>query len=179
MTGRSGGLNEGQQPPPPTPTPTPTPTVWLASSSPPLLQTSLLLASAGPPRLSTPGRACKNVPQPRGHHSHRGPLLYLRLIDALRAAADREEELRCWERGSSLLENTATREMRMCGAFFPPPCPCYCACTLVLTSLCTSALSLLPNCHSHTNNTALNKRQNKSTAAPNTQKNSNSIERND
>lgn len=31
-----------------------------------------------------------------------------------------EEELRCLERGSSLLENTAIREIRMCRTFFPP-----------------------------------------------------------
>lgn len=53
-------------------------------------------------------------------------------------------------------------EIRMWRAFFP--LPCYCECALVRTSLRTSAPSPLPNCHSHTNNAARNKSQNKSVA---------------
>lgn len=131
-----------------------------------MLETILLL-SAWPPRFSTPGRACKNVTQPCGHLSH---LLYLRPIDAEQTA-----------RKSSAVQSgaapTAICKIRMCGPF--SPLPYYCECTLVLTSLCTSALSLLPNCHSSTDNAALNKRQNKSTAVPNTQENLNLIEHND
>lgn len=96
--------------------------------------------------------------QPCGHH-----FIHISAILMLRRQERRPA------RESSVLGSAAPPcsnkeiwEIRMCGAFFPPPC--YCECALVRTSLRTSAPSRMPNCHSHANNAARNKSQNKSVA---------------
>lgn len=148
------GLNEGQLHPPPH--------SYCAArlhSSRHMLQTSLPSASGGP-RLHTCAEPC--AAQLR---SHADIVLYLRHTDAAPAGRRRRRPMRessVFGSAAPPCSNKAMWEIRMCRAFFPPPC--YCECALVRTSLRTSAPSRLPNCHSHTNNAAQNKSQNKSVA---------------